>query len=137
MVQGEMHVHVFRLKPHDDLKNSIVEYAQANSISAGIILTCVGSLEEFHLRFANEKSGQKQRGYFEIVSLTGTFSASASHLHISLSDAKGTTIGGHLLDGNLIYTTAEVAIGVLPQLYFGREVDATYGFSELVVKSKQ
>lgn len=132
-----MQVHVFRLKPHEDLKVAIVEYAKANSITAGIILTCVGSLEEYHIRFANEKAGKKQWGYFEIVSLTGTFSATSSHLHISVSDSKGNTIGGHLLDGNHIYTTAEIAIGILPDISFEREIDATYGFSELVVKPKQ
>lgn len=132
-----MQVHVFRLKPHEDLKVAIVEYAKANAITAGIILTCVGSLEEYHVRFANEKAGKKQWGYFEIVSLTGTFSASSSHLHISVSDSKGNTIGGHLLDGCHVYTTAEIAIGVLPDIAFEREIDPTYGFSELVVKPKR
>lgn len=132
-----MQVHVFRLKPHEDLKVAIVEYAKANSITAGIVLTCVGSLEEYHIRFANEKAGKKQWGYFEIVSLTGTFSTTSSHLHISVSDSKGNTTGGHLLDGNHIYTTAEIAIGALPDLTFQREIDPTYGFSELVVKPKQ
>lgn len=137
MAQGQMQVHVFRLKPHEDLKTAIVEYAKANSITAGIVLTCVGSLEEYNIRFANEKAGKKLWGYFEIVSLTGTFSTSSSHLHLSVSDSRGNTIGGHLLDGNHIYTTAEIAIGVLPELTFEREIDATYGFSELVVKPKQ
>lgn len=137
MAQGQMQVHVFRLKPHEDLKTAIVEYAKANSITAGIVLTCVGSLEEYNIRFANEKAGKKLWGYFEIVSLTGTFSTSSSHLHLSVSDSRGNTIGGHLLDGNHIYTTAEIAIGVLPEITFEREIDATYGFSELVVKPKQ
>lgn len=136
-MEGQLQVRVFRLKPHEDLKMAIVEYAKAHSISAGIILTCVGSLEEFNIRFANEKVGKKQWGYFEIVSLTGTFSATSSHLHISISDSTGNTIGGHLLDGNHVYTTAEVAIGVLPHLTFEREIDPTYGFSELVVKPKK
>jgi uncharacterized protein len=136
-MQAKLDVHVFRLKPHEDLKIAIVEYAKANGITAGIILTCVGSLEEYHLRFANEKAGKKQWGYFEIVSLTGTFSASSSHLHLSVSNSKGDTIGGHLLDGNHVYTTAEIAIGVLPELSFEREIDSTYGFSELVVKAKK
>jgi uncharacterized protein len=136
-MQSPLQVHVFRLKPHEDLKLAIMEYAKANSISAGIILTCVGSLEEFNIRFANEKAGTKKWGYFEIVSLTGTFSSTSSHLHISVSDPKGNTIGGHLLEGNHIYTTAEIGIGVLPDLTFDREVDSTYGFPELVVKPKK
>lgn len=134
-MEGQLQVHVFRLTPHQDLKRGVMEYAKTNSISAGIVLTCVGSLEEFHIRFANEKVGEMQRGFFEIVSLTRTFSASSSHLHISVSDSKGNTIGGHLLDGNHVYTTAEVAIGVLPALVFERQLDPTYGFNELVVNA--
>jgi uncharacterized protein len=137
MNQGEMNVHVFRLKPHEDLKSAIVAYAKANSIAAGIILTCVGSLEEYHIRFANEKAGKKEWGYFEIVSLTGTFSSTSSHIHISVSDSKGNTIGGHLLEGSHVYTTAEIAIGILPGIAFEREIDPAYGFLELVVKPKQ
>ncbi|HEY0653834.1 MAG TPA: PPC domain-containing DNA-binding protein [Chryseosolibacter sp.] len=136
MSHGSMQVHVFRLKPHEDLKLAIVDYAKTHAISAGIILTCVGSLEEYNIRFANEKAGRKQWGYFEIVSLTGTFSTLSSHLHLSVSDSDGKTIGGHLLDGNHIYTTAEIAIGVLPELVFERAIDSTYGFPELVVKPK-
>jgi predicted DNA-binding protein with PD1-like motif len=136
-MQTQLQVHAFRLKPHEDLKMALIAFAKNNAINAGIILTCVGSLEEFHIRFANEKAGKKQWGYFEIVSLTGTFSQTSSHLHISVSDSKGNTIGGHLLDGNHIYTTAEIAIGVLPEVTFEREIDSTYGFSELVVKPKQ
>ena len=136
-MESQLQVHVFRLKPHEDLKIAIIEYAKANSIDAGIIITCVGSLEEFNIRFANEKAGTKKWGYFEIVSLTGTFSTTASNLHICVSDSKGNTIGGHLLDGNHIYTTAEIAIGVLPNFKFDREIDSTYGFSELVVNPKK
>lgn len=131
-----MQVHVFRLKPHEDLRRAVIAYANENSITAGVIVTCVGSLEGVHLRFANEKAGTKKRGFFEILSLSGTFSLSSSHLHISVSDSKGHTVGGHLLDGNHVYTTAEIAIGVLPDLNFEREIDSTYGFSELVVKPK-
>ena len=66
-------------------------------------------------------------------SLTGTLAQSASHLHISISDDAGKVIGGNLKEGSLIYTTAEIVIGVLPEVIFQRETDATYGFKELVV----
>lgn len=127
-------VHVFRLKPHDDLKNSILQFAKDHTIKAGIILTCVGSLEQFNLRFANQKDGTRRTGHFEIVSFTGTFSDEGSaHLHISVSDSAGHTIGGHLLDNNIIYTTAEIAIAELPNLRFERALDSTYGYHELLV----
>jgi predicted DNA-binding protein with PD1-like motif len=129
--------YVFRLLPHQDLKQSILEFARAAKIEAGVILTCVGSLEQYNLRFANQKEGSKQRGYFEIVSLTGTFSQMACHLHMSISDSEGKTTGGHLLDDNLIFTTAEIAIADLPELKFEREPDPTYGYAELKVSSKK
>jgi uncharacterized protein len=130
-------VHVFRVLPHQDLKKAIAAFTATRKISACVMLTCVGSLEQYHLRFANEKSGSRAKGYFEIVSLTGTFSHSHGHLHISIADSNGKTLGGHLLDDNLVYTTAEVALAELPDLEFDRQMDPTYGYAELVVKPRQ
>jgi predicted DNA-binding protein with PD1-like motif len=56
------------------------------------------------------------------------------HLHISVSDESGRTIGGHLLMQNLIYTTAEIVVAVLPDLIFDRETDQEYHYTELVVR---
>jgi hypothetical protein len=130
-------VFAFRLPPKADLKKSILDFAKENQISAGCIVTCVGSLEQFHLRFANQKKGEYKKGHFEIVSLTGTFSDTSGHFHISLADEKGQTIGGHLLDENFIYTTAEIVVAELTDLHFEREVDEKYGYHELAVKPKQ
>lgn len=130
-------VYVFRLAPGEYLKESILRFASENRIEAGVIVTCVGSLDHYHLRFANQKEGVEQEGFFEIVSLTGTFSDRAAHLHISLADTAGHTTGGHLLDGNRIYTTAEIAVAVLPELRFDREIDPTYGYHELVIRTKK
>jgi predicted DNA-binding protein with PD1-like motif len=126
-------VYVFRLKPHEDLKRSLLQFAKENSIDAGIVLTCAGSLEQYHLRFANQENGTKLKGHFEIVSFTGTFSTSSAHLHLAVADSLGLTIGGHLLDENLIYTTAEIAIAALPDLTFDRVTDSVYGYKELFV----
>ncbi|MBS1507457.1 MAG: DNA-binding protein [Bacteroidetes bacterium] len=126
----------FRLSPKADLKKSILDFAKENQIKAGCVVTCVGSLEQFHLRFANQNKGDYKKGRFEIVSLTGTFSDGAGHFHISLADEKGDTIGGHLLDENFIYTTAEIVVAELTELHFARETDDTYGFQELAIKPK-
>lgn len=129
--------YVFRLKPHEDLKKSLMEFARSKQIEAGIVLTCVGSLEQVHLRYANQEKGTEKKGHVEIVSLTGTFSSTSSHLHMAVSDSTGQTTGGHLLDGNLVYTTAEIAIAELTDLHFGRAVDPTYGYSELDVTPRK
>jgi predicted DNA-binding protein with PD1-like motif len=128
--------YVFRLLPHQDLKRSIMEFARIHDIEAGIVLTCVGSLEHYHLRFANQKEGSMESGHFEIVSLAGTFNKNSCHLHISISDKTGKTTGGHLLDGNLVFTTAEIAIAHLTDLSFQRVHDDTYGYAELTISSK-
>jgi predicted DNA-binding protein with PD1-like motif len=130
-------IHVFRLKPHEDLRQSIMDFASRNHIRAGVIVTCVGSLEQFNIRFANESNGNSQKGHFEIVSLTGTFNESSMHLHLAVSDKTGKTIGGHLLENNLVYTTAEIAIAELNDVEFDRETDPVYGYKELVIKKKQ
>jgi predicted DNA-binding protein with PD1-like motif len=57
-----------------------------------------------------------------------------SHLHISISDSTGRTIGGHLKEGSIVYTTAEIVLGLLPDIVFERQVDPTYGYKELVIK---
>lgn len=129
-------VYVFRLKPHEDLKQSIFLFAKAHGIKAGIMLTCAGSLEQVNVRFANQDNGTRKRGHFEIVSLTGTFSDTSAHLHISLSDSTGYTIGGHLLEENLVYTTAEIAIAELEELHFDRVADPTYGYPELSIRRR-
>lgn len=125
--------HVFRLKPGQDLKQQIQKLVNERKIKAGWISTCVGSLTSYNIRFANQSTGTTATGNFEIVSLTGTVSVNGSHLHISISDSMGKTIGGHLSDGNIIYTTAEIVIQSSNQLEFKREKDGTTSWEELQV----
>ncbi len=136
MQNDEVKIHAFRLKPGEDLRKAINTYVQQHQIAAGWIMTCVGSITQYHLRFANQQQGTKQNGHFEIVSLTGTVSVNGSHLHMSVSDTTGYTVGGHLLDNNLIYTTAEIVIGEGKQFIFTREKDGTTAWEELQVKKK-
>jgi uncharacterized protein len=128
--------HAFRLKPGNDLKKEIESYVKANTIQAGWISCGVGSLTNYNIRFANQPEGSKGSGHFEIVSLIGTVSVNGSHLHISISDSTGKTIGGHLLDSNFVYTTAEVVILESDELVFTREKDGTTEWEELQIKKK-
>ncbi|NEQ28778.1 MAG: DNA-binding protein [Microcoleus sp. SIO2G3] len=124
-----------RLKPQQDLKAELDDFVAKQQIEAACILTCVGSLSEANLRFANQPEGTLLPGKLEIVSLTGVMSMHGSHYHLAIADSTGRTIGGHLLKGCLIYTTAEIIIGILPQYRFKREYDAASGFRELVIDS--
>jgi uncharacterized protein len=129
-------VYVFRLKPGEDLRNSIEAMVKEKNITAGWINTCVGSLTDYTIRFANQQEGTHGSGHFEIVSLTGMVSVNGSHLHISISDSTGKTIGGHLLEGCKIYTTAEIVIGTTEAYEFKRMKDGTTEWEELQVNEK-
>ena len=125
-----------RLKPGEDLKKEIMNFVLANQIEAGWIVTALGSLTDYHIRFANQNSGQKGSGHFEILSLSGTFSVHGSHIHICIADKDGKTTGGHLLDDNIIYTTAEIILQQSDKHIFLREPDSTTSFNELVISEK-
>lgn len=129
-----MKTHIFRLHPGDDLKQSLIEFAKQNRITAGYMVTCVGSLSTATLRLAKDLEVKTFAYTFEIVSLVGTVSAGRTHLHISLSDKMGTTIGGHLMDGCLIHTTAEIVLGEFDSLEYFKEPDKETGFDELGIR---
>lgn len=133
-----MNNYTFRLKPGDDLLDSIERFAQKNGIEAGCILCGVGSLKHVTLRFANRDYHSEFDGYFEIVSVTGTVSVHGSHIHISVSDGDGKTMGGHLIPGCKIYTTAEIVLVAFEGLVYKREfLENDSGYEELVVHSRQ
>jgi uncharacterized protein len=126
--------HAFRLKPGQDLKQEIQKLVTEKQIKAGWISTCAGSLTNYTIRFANQPNGSSDSGHFEIVSLTGTVGVNGSHIHISISDSTGKTIGGHLMDGCKIYTTAEIVILTSNDFIFKREKDGTTPWEELQVE---
>ena len=132
-----MDTYAFRLGPGADLKQAIQAFARTHDLQAGILLTCVGSLTEAHLRLANDEQGTRYRGHFEIVSLVGTLTAEGMHLHLCLADSTGAAFGGHLLDGCRVYTTAEIALGELPAYRFTREPDPQTGYLELKVTERE
>jgi hypothetical protein len=123
----------FRLKPGQDLFDEIEAVVAQKNIEAGCVLSAVGSLTHATLRFANREQNSQVDGHFEIVSVTGTVSVYGSHLHISISDADGRTIGGHLESGCKIYTTAEIVIAVIEDVVYKRELAEDSGYDELVV----
>lgn len=128
-----MEVHSLRLRPQQDLKFELDNWAEAHAVEAACVLTCVGSLQQAVLRFADQPEGTPLAGKFEIVALTGTLSRYGSHYHIALADGHGRTVGGHLLAGCRIYTTAEIVLGVLPGVRFLRLPDPETGYDELAI----
>lgn len=128
-----MDAYTFRLRPREDLFESIEAFVRDHQIQAGCVLCGVGSLTLATLRLANQSSYNTYEGHFEIVAITGTVSVHGSHLHIAISDEEGRTVGGHLVAGCKIYTTAEIVIGAFPEQVYKREPCQDSGYEELVV----
>lgn len=142
---------VLRLQPGQDLREEILAWVRRENVVAGAIVTCVGSLSCVVLRPAGHTTGYsgghsgglpgsmndllKIDEEFEIVSLVGTLSTEGCHLHISVSDPHGVTMGGHLMKGCVVRTTAEIVALPLQGIRFARELDPQTGFKELVIQS--
>lgn len=129
-------MHPLRLKPGQDVKLEIQRYVDEHGIEAGFVASCAGSLTEYALRFANRTDATTGSGHFEIVSLSGTVSRHGSHLHLAVANETGRTIGGHLMDHNLVYTTAEIVLVESRDHVFTRAEDGTTPWKELQVRRR-
>ncbi|KAJ1401376.1 hypothetical protein B484DRAFT_315750, partial [Ochromonadaceae sp. CCMP2298] len=126
-------MHVLRLDPGEDLLDSLWRYARVTGIRAASVVSVVGSLQRTNLRYANQEEGRSLTGHFEIVSVTGNIDMQSEndgdgsgHIHMAVSDESGVTIGGHVLSGNIIYTTAEITLVEMGGL-FDRVLDSGRG----------
>lgn len=127
----------FRLRPGQDLKAGIEAVVAENKLQACALVACTGSLRTASLRFAGRGESAVVEGPFEICSLSGTLSADGgTHLHMSLADLDGRMIGGHLLLGCVIHTTAEIVLAELTDLQFERIPDESTGYRELYVHKR-
>ena len=129
-----MKIHALRLREGDDLKVKLQDYISERNITAGAILTTVGSLSKAVVRMPGALKVRTWEEELEIVSLVGTFSQDGPHLHLSVSNGEGFVFGGHMKEGCIVRTTAEVVIGELGGYQFRREFDENTGFDELVVE---
>lgn len=130
--------HVLRLPPGADLFPCLNAFLRQQNVQAACILSVVGSLTHVCMRFANVPDRDVvplPPAHYEVLSLSGCLSStSGSHIHMSVADRTGRCIGGHLQPlGNLVYTTLEIVVGIMPQLRFARETDQTFGYQELAV----
>ena len=124
---------VFRLNPDEDIKKAINTICLDKKIKAACVVSVVGSLKNANIRLANSNEFLKFNEKFEILSLQGLISEAGIHLHISISNYKGQVYGGHLMDGNIVFTTCEVVLLLMNDLTFNRELDSKTGFKELKI----
>lgn len=113
------------------MKVFLRDWAVSNSILAATVVSSVGSLKSVQLRLANTENVFQSTEPHEILSLNGTLSRGGLHLHMAVADASGATWGGHLLDGNIVYTTCELVLLEIANIEFLREKDPQTGFLEL------
>lgn len=123
---------VERLKPGDELQSALRRIASNHKLKAGVIVSAVGSLSTASLRFASANEATTIEGPLEVVSVTGTISDASMHVHLSVSDSAGKTVGGHLMSGCKVFTTIELVILDLSDEWtFERRVDQTTTYLEL------
>jgi predicted DNA-binding protein with PD1-like motif len=129
-----MQAHPLRLSPGDNLRASIEQALRRLDAHAAFVIQGIGSLSVAQLRFAGIDAPSELRGDFEILTLAGSVAPDGAHLHMSVSDAQGRVSGGHVANGCVVRTTAEILLVLLPAHRFSREPDAGTGFNELVIR---
>lgn len=132
-----MRTHALRLTPGTDLKAELQRLTEQHALRAGCVLTCVGSLSRARLRMPSAAGEAEVFETFvepmEIVSLSGTLSQEGLHVHISLARRDASCIGGHVVQGCIVSTTAELVIGDLAGIEFRRPADPATGYNELSI----
>ncbi len=130
-------VHVFRVKPDEELAGTIAEYCCQNGIISGIVIGLIGSARSAKLNYLKELPGKYEtesyQGPMEIVCAQGSVALKDNdlivHIHIQLSTQQ-TCYGGHLVEA-VVFSTAEIVIGELDfQLH--RYSDDYTGLNELI-----
>jgi hypothetical protein len=135
-VRPETRSYIVRLKPGQELKTELARLALENDLQAASIVSAVGSLTEVSLRLANEPDATRYTGHFEVVSLSGYLAAHEFHVHMAVSDGDGRTFGGHVMEGNRVYTTLVVVIEEHLRYRYRREHDPESGYEELVIDER-
>ncbi len=119
---------VARVKPGSDLLRSLQKIAAEEGITSGVIVSGVGLLKQARLRNCESLPDEypitdANRTFLsfekplEILSISGNVTLaegeSLVHAHLTLSQVEGdeiTVIGGHLIEGCMVFGFSEFAI---------------------------
>lgn len=129
-------IHVFRVKPKQELISQIADYCTHHGITSGVVIGIIGSVESARLNFLKELPGKYEtveyEGPLEIVCAQGSVALKDSelitHVHVQVSSADECR-GGHLARAT-VFSTAEVVIGELDYQLL-RYADSYTGLNEL------
>lgn len=124
-------VHVLRLLPDEDVRTTLAHWCAQLEIEAAAVVSAAGSLSIAVLRYAGQQEPSRTDGDLEVCSFSGTLSQNGVHLHLTVSDEQGRTIGGHVLNGCIVRTTLEVVVQEIEGIRFIRRTDERTGFTEL------
>jgi predicted DNA-binding protein with PD1-like motif len=124
-----------RLRPKQDLRVALESTLSEHKASAAFVLQGIGSLSAAWIRFAGMSHATELRGDLEILTLSGSLSSDGAHLHIAVADVQGRVVGGHVVQGRIIRTTAEILLALLPDYHFSREPNAETGCNELAIRA--
>ena len=126
-----------RLNPGDDLRRSLEDRVRTGGHPSAFVISGIGSLGDARLRYAGEEAESIVAGPLEIVSIAGSVTRDGAHLHMSVADSQGRVSGGHAAYGNIVRTTMEAVLVLLPDWSLSREFDAATGFKELFIRKAQ
>jgi predicted DNA-binding protein with PD1-like motif len=130
-------IHVFRVKPGQELLDSISTYCKEKDISSAIVVGIIGSVKNARLNFLKALPAKYESvdysGPLEIVCAQGSVALKddtvITHVHIQLS-GQNMCSGGHLASAT-VFSTAEVSLGEL-DYQLCRQSDSYTGLNELV-----
>ena len=111
---------VFKLETGRDLLISLQEMAIKEN-KAGYILSVVGNLSTARIQCPGKKQSTLIKNTLEIISLNGTIDPNSCHLHISFSDGNCNVWAGHLKEGTIILSAADMLIGFLEENLIKKE----------------
>jgi predicted DNA-binding protein with PD1-like motif len=127
----------FRLKPEEDLFQSVERICKENNITNGVFISAVGSLKKAAYCIPiNCKNGSYsydephvREGSFSLTSLSGMICTTEDgsllpHIHMTLADGKGEAIGGHIVEGCIVSVSVDIVIGEFEGMIMGRRYDA-------------
>lgn len=141
-------IFALRLPPGTDIYRTLEQVAREKRIASGLILSGLGSLKEVTLRnvrlFPKEFPVLDRHRIFspkaeplELLALTGNISERTGEVHVhahalvSSGLEEGLVYGGHLLEGCIVFTTAEIVICSIRGMTMVREMDPETGVLEL------
>jgi predicted DNA-binding protein with PD1-like motif len=138
---------MIRVLPGSDLLEGIEQACKETGIRAGMVVSCIGSLQKASFLFvvpAQNKVGAQYgdplilEGPLEFLGAQGTVGLEDSgnvfvHLHGLASDKNGTVHGGHLVKGECpVLITCEVGIAPVEGVRLVRRMDPEVGWRVLI-----